>query len=112
MTLTRTAGAALLPLLLAGCVSGGHPTPDAIYRHPVTGEIGWCQKGEAVGMVLGGAIAGASQGADYATCKTAWESKGYTRLDASAKLSPEDQQRYEAELERMNQARADSIRKK
>jgi hypothetical protein len=37
-------------------------------------------------MALGGAIVAASQGADYADCKTSWESKGYTRLDATAKL--------------------------
>ena len=110
--LTRIAGAVLFPLVLAGCASSGHPTPDAIYRHPVTGDVRWCDKPDAVGMALGGAIVGASQGADYATCKTTWETKGYTRLDAAVKLSPEDQRRYEAEVERMNQARADSIRKK
>jgi hypothetical protein len=33
-------------------------------------------------------------------------------MDSTAKLSPDDQRRYEEALERMNQARADSIRKK
>jgi hypothetical protein len=45
---------------------------------------------------------GASQGADYASCKTTWEGKGYARLDSSAKLSAEDHRRYEEEWERMN----------
>jgi hypothetical protein len=50
--------------------------------------------------------------ADYAGCKTNWEGKDYRRLDPTAKLSPEHQQRYEAELERMAKERADSIRPK
>ncbi len=41
----------------------------------------------------------------------AWDEKGYTRMDSTVKLSPEDQRRYEEELERMNKARADSIRR-
>jgi hypothetical protein len=53
---------------------------------------------------------GAAQGADYASCKTNWEGKGYVRLDSAAKLPAEDQQRYEAALERMAKERADSIR--
>jgi hypothetical protein len=54
---------------------------------------------------------GASQGADYASCKTTWKGKGYARLDSSAKLPAEDRRRYEEERERMNKALADSIRK-
>ncbi len=102
----------VLVALLAGCATGGHPTPDAIYLNPATGDVRWCDKPSGVGMALGGAIAGAAQGADYAQCKTGWESKGYVWMDSTAKLSPDDQRRYEEALERMNQARADSIRKK
>jgi hypothetical protein len=98
-------------VLLAGCASGGHPTPDAIFRHPTTGDVQWCDKGSVAAAALGGALVAASQGADYAGCKTNWEAKGYTRLDSTAKLTPQDQQRYEAELERMAKERADSIRK-
>jgi len=97
---------------LAGCATGGHPTPDAIFRHPVTGDVQWCDKGSAVGAAVGGLLVAGVQGAAYSDCKTALEGKGYVRLNRTTKLSPEDQQRYEADLERMNQARADSIRKK
>ena len=100
-----------LAALLAGCATGGHPTPDAIFRHPTTGDVQWCDKGSATAAIVGGALMAASQGADYASCKTGWEGKGYTRLDSTARLAAEDQQRYEAELERMAKARADSIRK-
>ncbi|MGH9891277.1 MAG: hypothetical protein ACREA0_04695 [bacterium] len=111
MILTRIA---LLVVLapLAGCVTGGSPTPDAIFRHPMTGDLQWCDKGSVAAAALGGAIVAASQGADYAGCKTNWETKGYARLDSTAKLSPADQQRYEADLERMAKERADSIRPK
>jgi hypothetical protein len=54
---------------------------------------------------------GAAQGADYASCKTNWEGNGYVRLDPTAKLSPEDQRRYEDERARMDKTLADSIRK-
>lgn len=107
MTLTRIA----LVVLLAGCATGGRLTPDAVFRHPVTGDVQWCDKGSVAATALVGPLMGAAQGADYAGCKTSWEIKGYIRLDSLAKLSPADQQRYEAELERMNKARADSIRK-
>jgi len=96
---------------LAGCASTGSPKPDAIYRHPMTGDVQWCDKPSGVGMALGGALVAASQGADYAGCKTNWEGKGYARLDSTATLSAEDQRRYEDERERMNKALADSIRK-
>jgi hypothetical protein len=33
-----------LVALLAGCATGGHPTPDAIYRNPATGDVQWCDK--------------------------------------------------------------------
>lgn len=79
---------------LVGCATGGHPTPDAIYRHPVTGDVQWCDRPSGVGMALGGVIVGA-----------------YARLDSTTKLSPGDQQRYEAAIERMDKAKADSIRK-
>lgn len=105
-TLTRF----VLVVLLAGCASGGPPTPDAIFRHPTTGDVQWCDKGSVAAAALGGALVAASQGADYAGCKTNWEGKGYTRLDSTAKLSPADQQRYEADLERIAKERADSIR--
>jgi hypothetical protein len=110
-TLTRIASAVAPLALLAGCATASHPTPDAIYRNAATGDVQWCDKPSGVGMALGGAIAGAAQGADYARCKTDWETKGYVRLDSTAKLSAEDQQRYEDALARMNKARADSIRK-
>jgi hypothetical protein len=97
-------------ILLTGCASGGHPTPDAIFRHPTTGDVRWCDKGSVAATVALGPMMGASQGADYAGCKTNWEGKGYTRLDSTAKLPAEDQQRYEAALERMAKERADSIR--
>jgi len=99
-------------ILLTGCASGGRPTPDAIFRHPTTADVQWCDKGSVAATVALGAMMGAAQGADYAGCKTNWEAKGYLRLDSTAKLSPADQQRYEAELERMAKARADSIRPK
>jgi hypothetical protein len=104
---------ALLVVLasLAGCATGGPPRPDAVFRHSVTGDVQWCDKGSVAAAALGGALVAASQGADYAGCKTNWEGKGYVRLDSTAKLSPMDQQRYEADLERMAKARADSIRK-
>lgn len=105
--LTRIAFVALL----TGCASGGSPTPDAIFRHPTTGDVQWCDKGSVAATVALGAMMGAAQGADYAGCKTNWEGKGYVRLDSTAKLSPPDQQRYDAELERMAKERADSIRK-
>jgi hypothetical protein len=103
--LTRIA----LTVLLAGCATS-HPTPDAIFRHPTTTDVQWCDKGSVAASVVVGPMMAAAQGASYATCKTNWEAKGYTRLDSTAKLSPADQQRYEAELERMNEARADSLR--
>jgi hypothetical protein len=62
-------------------------------------------------MALGGAIVATSQSADYAGCKSSWESKGYARLDPSAKLPPDAQQRYTDERERIEKATADSIRK-
>lgn len=104
---------ALLVVLasLAGCASTGSPAPDAVYRHPVTADVQWCDKPSGVGMALGGAIVAASQGADYAGCKTNWESKGYVRLPSTVKLPIEDQRRYEEERDRMNKALADSIRK-
>jgi hypothetical protein len=105
-TLTRIA----FLVLLAGCATG-HPTPDAVFRHPTTADMQWCDKGSVAATVALGAMMGAAQGADYAGCKTNWETKGYVRLDSTAKLSPADQQRYEAELERMAKERADSIRK-
>jgi hypothetical protein len=89
--LTRIAFAALL----AGCASGGHPTPYAILRHPTTGDVQWRDKPSGAAMALGGAIVASGQGADYAGCKR--EGKGYTWLDATAKLPPADQQRYEEE---------------
>jgi hypothetical protein len=110
MTLSRATSAVVgTLLLLAGCASGGRPTPDAIYRHSVTGDVQWCSKPGGVAMALGGAIVVAEQ--DYAGCKTNWEAKGYTRLGSGATLSEEDQRRYGAERERMNKALADSIRK-
>jgi hypothetical protein len=107
---TRTARLVVL-LSLAGCATGGPPTPDAIFRHPASGDVQWCDKGSVAAAALGGALVAASQGADYAGCKTQWETKGYVRLDSSAKLSSADQQRYESERERLEKARADSIRK-
>jgi hypothetical protein len=105
---------ALLALLIsvAGCASSGPPRPDAIFRHPVTGEVQWCDKGSVAAAALGGALVAASHGADYADCKTNWEEKGYVRLDSTAKLSPADQQRYEGDLARIAKERADSIRPK
>ena len=97
---------------LGGCASAGSPRPDAIFRHPTTADVQWCDKGSVAATVALGAMMGAAQGADYAGCKTNWETKGYVRLDSTAKLSPVDQQRYEAELERMAKDRADSIRRR
>lgn len=111
MTWTRIASLLLPIALLAGCATGGPPTPDAIYRSAATGDVQWCDKPSGVGMALGGAIAGAVQGADYAQCKTNWETKGYVRLDSTAKLSPDDQRRYEADRAQRDKALADSIRK-
>ena len=99
-------------VLLTGCASGGHPTPDAVFKHPTTGDVQWCDKGSVAATVVLGPMMGAAQGADYAGCKTNLEDKGYTRLDSTAKLSPADQQQYEADLERMAKDRADSIRPK
>jgi len=98
----------------AGCASAGPPKPDAIFRHPTTGEVQWCDKGGVgiAGKVLFGSMVMAAQGAVYNECKTKWETKGYSRLDSTAKLSVEDQQRYETDLERMTKERADSIRPK
>jgi hypothetical protein len=73
--------------------------------------VQWCDKGSVAATVALGPMMGAAQGADYAGCKTNLETKGYVRLDSTAKLPPPDQRRYEAELERMNKERADSIRK-
>lgn len=106
-TLTRI----VLFFTLAGCATSGPPTPSAIYRHPLTADVQWCDKPSSTATALGGVIVGASQGADYAGCKSNWESKGYVRLDSSARLSTEDQRRYQEERERMNKALADSIRK-
>lgn len=83
---TRIVLGVALAALATGCAASGRPTPSAIYRHPVTGDVQWCDKPSGAAMALGGAIVAASQGADYADCKTSWESKGYTRLDATAKL--------------------------
>jgi hypothetical protein len=110
-TLTRIVSVVAPLALLAGCATAGHPTPDAIYRHPVTGDVAWCDKGSAVVAAVGGALMAASQGADYASCKTNWEGKGYLRVPAPATLSAQDQRRYEDELARIEKARADSIRK-
>src|SRR5258705_7679951 len=99
-TLTRIA----FLVLVAGCATG-HPTPDAVSRPPTRADVQWCDKGSVAATVALGAMMGAAQGADYAGCKTNWEGKGYVRLDARAKLSPPDQQRYEAELERMAKER-------
>ncbi len=98
-------------IFLSGCASSGRPTPSAIYRHPVTGEVQWCEKPSTAMMALGGALVAAAQSSDYAGCKTGWEEKGYVRLPAGTPLPPADQQRYEAELEAMQKATADSIRK-
>ena len=87
-TLTRIA----FLVLVAGCATG-HPTPDAVFRHPTTADVQWCDKGSVAATVALGTMMGAAQGADYAGCKTNWEGKGYVRLDATAKLSPEDQRR-------------------
>lgn len=100
----------LLPVL-TGCASG-RLTPDAIFRHPTTGDVQWCDKGSVAATLAVGPMMGASQGADYAGCKTSWETRGYVRLPSTAKLSPVDQERYETELEQMAKARADSIRPK
>jgi hypothetical protein len=59
MALTRIA----LVAVLAGCATG-HPTPDAIFRHPTTGDVQWCDKGSVAAAALGGAIVATSQGAD------------------------------------------------
>jgi hypothetical protein len=99
-------------VLLTGCASGGPPTPDAIFRHPTTGDVQWCDKGSVAAAALSGAIVAAAQGADYAGCKTSLETKGYARLDSPTKLSSADQERYEADLERIAKERADSIRPK
>jgi hypothetical protein len=82
MTLTRMACLAALLAVLAGCATGGRPTPDAIYRHPAIGDVQWCDKPSGVGMAPGGATVAAPQGADYAGCKTTWESA--PRLDGDA----------------------------
>jgi len=108
---TRTALFLIALAVLNGCAGSDHPTPSAIYRHPVSGDVQWCQKPDAVASALGGAIVAGPAAADYAGCKTALEQKGYARQDGSARLSPEDQQRYEAELETAKKALADSIRK-
>ena len=105
-TLTRIA----FLVLVAGCATG-HPTPDAVFRHPTTADVQWCDKGSVAATVALGAMMGAAQGADYAGCKTNWEAKGYSRLGSEAKLSDADQRRYEEERERLNKALADSIRK-
>ncbi len=97
-------------VLLAGCATGGHPTPDAIFKHPTTGDVQWCDKGSTAAAALGGALVAVAQGADYAGCKTKWEERGYARLESTAELAPADQQRYEADLERIAKERADSIR--
>jgi hypothetical protein len=109
MTPTRIALVSVATVLLAGSASGGRPTPDA--SHPATGDVQWCDKGNVAAAVVVGPLIGATQGADYAGCKTGWESKGYVRLGSDAKLSPEDQRRSEEERERLNKALADSIRK-
>jgi len=114
MTLTRIALLAVLASF-AGCASAGPLKPDAIFRHPTTGDVQWCDKGDKGGVgvaakVLFGAIVTAAQGAVYTDCKTNWATKGHARLDSTAKLSLEDQQRYETDLERMAKERADSIR--
>ncbi len=111
MTWTRIASMLPSIALLGGCATGGPPTPDAIYRNAASGDVQWCDKPSGVGMALGGAIAGAVQGADYAQCKTNWETKGYTRLDSTAKLSLDDQRRYEEDRARRDEALAGSIRK-
>jgi hypothetical protein len=110
-TLTRIVSVVAPLALLASCATAGHPTPDAIYRNAATGDVQWCDKGSAVVAAVGGALMAAAQGADYASCKTNWEGKGYARLDSGAKLSADDQRRYEDELARMEKAKADSIRK-
>jgi hypothetical protein len=117
--MTAVTRIALLAVLVsfAGCASAGPPKPDAIFQHPTTGEVPWCDKGDKggvgiAGKVLFGSLVMTPQGAVYNNCKTNWETKGYTRQDSTAQLSPADQQRYEADLERMTKERADSIRPK
>lgn len=110
MTRTQSTGVVVGTLfLLASCASGGRPTPDAIYRHSVTGDVQWCDKPSGAALALGGAIVAAER--NYAGCKSNWERKGYVRLGPDAKLSEADQRRYEEERERMDKALADSIRK-
>lgn len=65
--------------VVSGCASSGPPTPSAIYKHPATGDVQWCQKADAVASALGGAIVAGPAAADYAGCKTALEQKGYAR---------------------------------
>ena len=108
---TRIAPFLAVLAVLSGCASSGHPTPSAIYKHPVTGDVQWCQKPDAMASALGGAIVAGPAAADYAGCKTALEQKGYVRQETSAHLSPDDQQRYEAELAAAKKALADSIRR-
>jgi hypothetical protein len=107
---TRIALIAVLASLV-GCASAGSPKPDAIFRHPTTGDVQWCDKPSAAMMALGGAIVAASQSTDYADCKTGWEGKGYARLGSSETLPPDAQQRYTDERARIEKATADSIRK-
>jgi hypothetical protein len=72
--------------------------------------VQWCDKGPVAAAAVGGALFAAAQTAGYAGCKSGWEEKGYVRLGRDAKLADADQQRYAEERERMDKARADSIR--
>ena len=86
---------------LVGCATGGHPTPDAIYRHPVTGDVQWCDRPSGVGMALGGVIVGRTPGwtrrrsrlpgisSDTKRRSSAWTRQRLTRsASRSARVEP------------------------
>jgi len=98
--------AAALLLLMSGCATFG-ATQVAEFRHPVTGEIKLCIHGDKVenvitAVLISPGLAG-STAATYAACKSQLEKEGYVRV-------PVDPQ-VQAEIDRYDAARADSIRK-
>ena len=94
---------ALALMLAAGCATFG-ATQVAEFRHPVTDEIKVCYDNPTNRAVAGVFLsAGAFDPGVYAVCKSQLERAGYVRV-------PVDPQ-VQAEVDRLDAARADSIRK-
>ncbi len=100
----------MLLLSTAGCATGGATfgaTQIAEFRHPVTGEIALCRNettnSAVIGALIGCPVCAMGGGIAYSECKSKLEQAGYVRVPVDAEI--------QAEIDRYDAARADSIRK-